>query len=214
MQPLSVQAESPQIQFKQSQRLIPSSQGLLATTHTGHTAAPSAPIVLPSDGAIQNDQAPLVTGLKLLCLQHPPLPHQSTTQSHQPSLKHNHKAAAQRAEEGQRNWSSAPRRQLNFNNPHGSQHQIQISEGSRRLPPALPAHTPAPTQGPYRLHHEPVSHGNITFPKLHFPPPSRPSTVITAPLGETPAIKLLHIDSAPKMASNGSYFEMLKLGDM
>ncbi|XP_022617819.1 protein JBTS17 [Seriola dumerili] len=41
MQPLLVQAESPEIQFIQSKRLIPSSQGLLATTHILPLATPS-----------------------------------------------------------------------------------------------------------------------------------------------------------------------------
>lgn len=228
MQPLSVQAESPEIHFKQSKRLIPSSQGLLATTDTSHTVAPSAPMVLPHDGSIQNDQAPQVMGLKLLHFQRPPLPQQSAThyppargpqtlhtanpaamESHQPKLKHNHQAATQRAQEEQRNWSSLPRRQLSFNYPHDSalrntQPQIQTSERSRGqefplLPPALPAHTPAPMQGLCRLHFEPVSHSYFTFPKLHLPPFSRPSTLITVPLGETPVIKLLRIDSAPKV---------------
>ncbi|XP_056260195.1 ciliogenesis and planar polarity effector 1 isoform X1 [Seriola aureovittata] len=227
MQPLSVQAESPEIQFIQSKRLIPSSQGLLATTHASHTV-PSSPVVLPSNGSIQKDPASQVSGLKLLQLQRPPLPQQSaphyppargpqtlhtaypaTLETHQPKLKHNHQAASKRKEEEKRNGSSVPRRQLSFNHPHdpspwNSQPQIQTSERSRGqefsfLPPALPAHTPAPMQGLRLLHFQPVSHSNITFPKLPCPSSSRPSTVITAPMGETPLIKLLHIESGPKM---------------
>ncbi|XP_071321560.1 ciliogenesis and planar polarity effector 1 [Trachinotus anak] len=227
MQPLSVRAESPEIQLRQSRGLIPSSQGLLATTDISHTVH-SAPVVLPSNGSIQNDLAPQVLGLKLLQLQRPPLPQQSashyppsrgpqtlhtanpaTLESHQPKLQHSHQAASKRAEEEKRNGSSVPRRQLSFNHPHdpaprNSRPQTQTSERSSGqqislLPPALPAHTPAPMQGLRLLQYQPVSHSNITFPKLPMPSSSRPSTVIAAPMAETPLIKLLHIDSGPKM---------------
>uniref|UniRef100_A0A3B4XUB5 Uncharacterized protein n=1 Tax=Seriola lalandi dorsalis TaxID=1841481 RepID=A0A3B4XUB5_SERLL len=226
---VNYQVLSPEIQFIQSKRLIPSSQGLLATTHASHTV-PSSPVVLPSNGSIQKDPASQVSGLKLLQLQRPPLPQQSaphyppargpqtlhtaypaTLETHQPKLKHNHQAASKRKEEEKRNGSSVPRRQLSFNHPHdpspwNSQPQIQTSERSRGqefsfLPPALPAHTPAPMQGLRLLHFQPVSHSNITFPKLPCPSSSRPSTVITAPMGETPLIKLLHIESGPKMVT-------------
>ncbi|XP_040914910.1 ciliogenesis and planar polarity effector 1 [Toxotes jaculatrix] len=226
MQPLSVQAESPENQVRQSRRLIPSSQGLLATTDISH-AVLSAPVLLPSDG-IQNDPAPQVLGLKLLQLHRPPLPQQSappyppaqvshtlltanpaTLESNQPKLKHSHQGAAKRAEEENRNRSSVPRRQLSFNRPYdaaprSSQPQIQTSERSRGqefslLPPSLTAHTPAPMQGLRLLHCQPVQHSNITFPKLPSPSSSRPFTVFAAPIGETPVIKLLHIESRPKM---------------
>ncbi|XP_040012827.1 ciliogenesis and planar polarity effector 1 [Xiphias gladius] len=227
IQPLSVQAESPEIQFRQSRRLIPSSQGLLSTTDISHTV-PSAPVVLPSNDSIQNDPATQVSGLKLLQLQHPSLPRQSaphhppaqgpqtlltanpaTLESHQPKLKHNHQAALKKAEEEKRNGSSVPRRQLSFDHPHypaprNSQPQIQTSERSWgqefSLPsPALQAQTPAPMQGLRLLQFQPVPHSNITFPKLPIPSSSRPSTVIAAPMGETRLIKLLHVESGPKM---------------
>lgn len=220
MQPLSVQAVSPEIQFRESRRLIPPSQGLLATTDTSH-AIHSAPVLPPSKDSIQNDPAPQVLGLKLLQLHRPPLPQQSaqhyppaqgpqmqrsanpaTVESHQHKLKNNDESA------------SVPKRQLHFNSPHdptpgNSQPKIQTSERSRGqvfslLPPALPAHTPAPIQGLRLLHFQPVQHTNITFPKLPLPSSSRPTTVIAAPTGEGPMIKLLHIESAPKMVSNTS----------
>ncbi|RVE65772.1 hypothetical protein OJAV_G00120160 [Oryzias javanicus] len=58
MQPLSVQAESPDVQ-----QLIPSSQGLLATTDTNHTVQ-STPLPLTSHGGVQNDPAPPMLGLR------------------------------------------------------------------------------------------------------------------------------------------------------
>ncbi len=221
MQPLSIQAVSPEIRFRESSRLIPPSQGLLATTDTSHTIH-SAPELPPSKDGTQNDPAPQVLGLKLLQLHRPPLPQQSaphyppaqgpqmqhtsnpaTVESHQHKLKNNDQSA------------SVPKRQLRFNSPPdpypgNSQPKIQASERSRGqgfslLPPALPAHTPAPMQGLRLLHFQPVPHSNITFPKLPLPSSSRPASVIAAPSGEAPMIKLLHIESAPKMASNTSF---------
>ncbi|XP_042251450.1 ciliogenesis and planar polarity effector 1 isoform X3 [Thunnus maccoyii] len=229
MQPLSVQAESPEIQFRQSRRLIPSSQGLLTTTDTSH-AITSAPAVVHSNGSIQSDPASQVLGLKLLQLHRPPLPQEgsphyppaqglqtlltanpATVESHQPQLKHNNKAASKKTEEEKRSGSSVTKRQLSFNNnpPHDptlriSHLQNQISERSREqefslLPPALPAHGSALTHGVRLLHFRPVPQRNITFPKIPIPSSSRPCTVIAGPMGEAPRIKLLHIDSQPKM---------------
>ena len=234
MQPLSVQAESPEIQFRQSRRLIPSSQGLLTTTDTSH-AITSAPAVVHSNGSIQSDPASQVLGLKLLQLHRPPLPQQgsphyppaqglqtlltanpATVESHQPQLKHNNKAASKKTEEEKRSGSSVTKRQLSFNNnpPHDptlriSHLQNQISERSREqefslLPPALPAHGSALTHGVRLLHFQPVPQRNITFPKIPIPSSSRPCTVIAGPMGEAPRIKLLHIDSQPKMVSNST----------
>ncbi|XP_029372415.1 ciliogenesis and planar polarity effector 1 isoform X2 [Echeneis naucrates] len=227
MQPLSVRAESPEIQFRQSRRLIPSSQGLLVTTDVNHAIA-SAPAELQSHGSIQIDHAPDVLGVKLLQLQHPPLPKQSaphnppvhgsqalhTTnpvnlESHQPNIKHNYQPISNREEEKRRNGFSVSRRQLHFYHPHdpaprNSHHEIQTSERSRvqefsSLPPVFPVQTPAPMEGIRLLHFQPPSHKNVTFPKLPLPSSSRPSTVIAAPMGETHLIKLLHIESQPKM---------------
>ncbi|XP_044029035.1 ciliogenesis and planar polarity effector 1 isoform X2 [Siniperca chuatsi] len=224
LQPLSVQAVSPEIQFRESRRLIPPSQGLLATTDTRH-AIHSAPVLMPSNVPIQSEPAPQVLGLKLLQLHRPPLPQQNaphyqgpqtlhtanpaTIESHQHKLKNNDQSASKKTEEKKRNEFSVPKRQLGFNflhdpTPRNSQPKIQASERSRGqefslLPPALPAHTPAPMQGLRLLHFQPVPHSNITFPKLPLPSSSRPATVITAPRREAPMIKLLHIESGPKM---------------
>ncbi|XP_029300430.1 LOW QUALITY PROTEIN: ciliogenesis and planar polarity effector 1 [Cottoperca gobio] len=206
MQPLSVQAMSPEIQFRESRRLIPPSQGLLATTDTSH-AVPSAPVLLPSNDSVQSDPAPQFLGLKLLQLHRPAMAQQNaphhhtanptTIESHQHKLKNSHQS------------TSVPKRQLGFNppreqTPRNSQPEGETSERSRGQgfslpPPALPAHTAAPTQGIRLLHFQPVPHGNTTFPKLPLPPSSRPTIVIAAPMGEAPMIKLLHIDSGPQM---------------
>lgn len=209
MQPLSVQAVSPDIQFKESRRLIPTSQGLLATTDTSHS-----------------DPAAQVFSLKLLQLHRPPLPHHiaphcppaqalhkvnpATIESQQHKLKNNDQSASKKTEDEKRNGYSVPKRQLGFNSPHDpTQLKIQTSERSRGqefslLPPASPAHTPAPMQGLRLLHFQPVPQSNITFPKLPLSSSSRPATVIAAPRGEAPMIKLLHIESGPKMASSTS----------
>lgn len=219
MQPLSLQAVSSEIQFRESRRLIPPSQGLLATADTSH-AIHSAPVLPPPHDSIQNDPAPQVLGLKLLQLQRPPLPQHSTPHyppTEGPQTLHTTNAAAmesasKKTEEEKRNGFSVPKRQLNFNSSHdptprNSQPKIQTSERSRDqgfslLPPALPAHTPAPMQGLRLLHFQPVPHSNITFPKLPVPSSSRPATVIAAPMREAPMIKLLRLESGPKMARN------------
>ncbi|KAM9338429.1 ciliogenesis and planar polarity effector 1 [Symphorus nematophorus] len=121
MQPLSVQAVSPEIQFRESIRLIPPSQGLLATTDTSHSASVM----------------------------------QTTERS------------------------------------RGQEFSL--------LPPALPTHTPAPMQGLRLLHVQPAPQSSITFPKLPLPSFSRPVSVMAAPMVEAPMIKLLHIESRPKM---------------
>lgn len=218
MQPLSVQAVLPEMQFRESKTLIPHSQGLLATTDTSD----SAPVLPPSNDSIQNDPASQVLGLKLLQLHRPPLPHQiashyppaqmlhtahpAMTNSHQHKFRNINQSASKRTEEEKRNGSTVPKKQLGFNSPHDpTQPKIQTSERSRgqefsRLPLA---HTPAPMQGLRLLQFQPVPQSNITFPKLPLPSSSRPTTVIRAPMGEA-TIKLLHIESGPKMASNTS----------
>lgn len=208
MQPLSVQAVSPEIQFRVNRRFIPPSQGLLATTDESH----SVPELAPFEDCIQSDSAPQILGLKLLQLHHPPLPQQSaphypqTIESHQHKFKNINQSASKKMEEEKRHASSISKRQLSFNSSRDpTQPRIQTSERSRGrefslLPPALPAHTT--TQGLRLLHFQQVPQSNITFPKLPIPSSSRPATVIAAPMGEASMIKLLHIESGPKMASS------------
>ncbi|XP_078126837.1 ciliogenesis and planar polarity effector 1 isoform X7 [Sander vitreus] len=213
MQPLSVQAVSPEIQFQESRRLIPPSQGLLATTGTSH-AFHSAPVLLPSNDSIHSAPAPQVLGLKLLQLHRPPLSQQSAPHHPQgPQVLHTATSATiesqQHKVKNHDQSTSIPKRQLSCNHPHdptprNSQHKSQTSERSRGqgfslLPTALPAHTSAPMPGIRLLHFQPVPHSNTTFPKLPLPPSSRPATVIAARWGDAPMIKLLHIESGPKM---------------
>lgn len=209
--------------------MIPSSQGLLTTTNSH--AIPTAPVVLPLSSSMQNNSAPQLLGLKLLQLDRPPLPQQSaphgpvlqgprmlhtqnpaTLESHHYKPKHNHQGASSRVEEEKISGTSVPRGQRTYNNPHyltsGSCYpQIQTSERTQRqqfniFPPVLPLFTPEPTQNLHLLHFQPVPHRHITFPKVPIPSSSSQSTFIPAPMGQTPMIKLLHIESGPKMVNN------------
>ncbi|XP_056287984.1 ciliogenesis and planar polarity effector 1 isoform X2 [Pseudoliparis swirei] len=199
MQPLSVQALSPEIHLSENRRLIPPSQGLLATTHTSH-ATHNAPA--PSNNSKQSDPAPQVSGLKLLQLDCPSLPQQigphiprgpQALHTTNPTTKESHQH----------------KHQLSFNllhdpTPRHSQPKTQASERSRvqgfsLLPPALPAQSPEPMHGLRLLRLQPVPHSNTTFPKLPVAPASRPTPIITVPMGEAPMIKLLHIDPGPQM---------------
>ncbi|XP_034403492.1 ciliogenesis and planar polarity effector 1 [Cyclopterus lumpus] len=196
MQPLSVQAVSPEIHLSENKRLIPPSQGLLATSHTNH-ATHNAPA--PSNNGKQSDPAPQISGLKLLQLDCPPLPQQSGPPIPQgPQALHTANPDT--------NKSNQHKLQLSFLHdptPRHFQPKTQTSERSRGqgfslLPPALPAHA-EPMQGLRLLHLQPVPHSNTTFPKLPVPPSCRSTPIITAPMGEAPMIKLLHIDSGPQM---------------
>ncbi|XP_026029615.1 ciliogenesis and planar polarity effector 1 isoform X4 [Astatotilapia calliptera] len=209
MQPLSVQANSADVQLFESRKLIPSSEGLLTTTDTVH----STPVLQPCNGSSQNDSVPQVLGLKLpqqnapQCYpaQNPQALHTlnpATSKFDQKKFKHSDQTTLKKADR-----SSVPKRQLNFNPPHNptprnSQNQIWPSEQSRGqefslLLPAFPAHTPAALQGLRLLHVQSVSQSNITFPRL--PSSPRHPPLIAAPIREAPAIKLLHIKSEPKM---------------
>ncbi|XP_060931057.1 ciliogenesis and planar polarity effector 1 [Limanda limanda] len=215
MHPLSVLVGSPDLQFKQSRSLIPSSKGLLVTTDI-RQAVPSTSVALPSNVSRHNDPAPQLLGCKLLQARYPPLhqeraPHYPPAQesqtrqtenpafleSQQPQHKHSYKAASKRTEK-KRTGSSVLRRQLSFNHsqdppPSSSQPRIQMSESSRGqefplLLPAFPAQTPAPMQYLRLLQCPPSASSDIVLPKLPLP------TVMSAPIPET---KLLH---GPKMS--------------
>lgn len=214
MQPLSVQADSADVQLFESRKLIPSSEGLLTTTDTVH----STPVLQPCNGSNQNDSVPQVLGLKLpqqnapqcYLAQNPQALHTlnpATSKFDQKKFKHSDQTTLKKAD-----GSSVPKRQLNFNPPHNptprnSQNQIWPSEQSRGqefslLLPAFPAHTPAALQGLRLLHIQSVSQSNITFPGL--PSSPRHPPLIAAPIREAPVIKLLHIKSEPKMVSSAS----------
>ncbi|XP_030005045.1 ciliogenesis and planar polarity effector 1 [Sphaeramia orbicularis] len=213
MQPLSVQAESPAVQFRESRTLIPCSQGLLTTTDSSH-AVHSVPAVVPSNDSIQSDPVPLVSGLKLLQLHPPRLPQQSA--SHCFPVQQTPNPAAKECSQSKPNVSgqtgtSVPRRQLDFNRdsthnlpPRSFQLQNQMSDRSKaqELPvfsPGLFAHTHSNPLGLRLLHFEPDSRSNVMFPKLPTQASSRPSPTIVPPMGGTQKIKLLRIESQPKM---------------
>lgn len=192
------------------------SQGLLATTDTG----PGAHVPPSFSHVAQNGSTPQVPVPKLLQL-HPPLlahhvaPHgppaqtpprtnPATLLSQRPETKGNDQSA---------NVHSVPKRQLAFISAQDpAQHRVltsQTSRGQEVSLPALPAPTPAPTQGLRLLQYQSPPQNNV-LPKLPIPAFCRPSTGIPVPVGDVP-IKLLQIESGPKMVSNifrpsGSYY--------
>lgn len=193
------------------------SQGLLATTDTG----PSAHVAPSFNYVAQNGATPQVPVPKLLQL-HPPLlahhgaPAQSlprtnpaTTLSQRPELKGNDQSE---------NVHSVPKRQLAFISAQDpAQHRIltsQTSRGQEVSLPALLASTPAPMQGLRLLQYQSPPQNNVSLPKLPIPAFCRPSTGIPVPVGDVP-IKLLQIESGPKMVSNifcpSGFFRLLLL---
>lgn len=230
MQPLSVQAESPGTQLMESRRLIPSSQGLLTTTDPSH-AVPTTTVLPLCNGSVQNDSAPQVKSLKLLQLHHPLLHNQSalsyppaqntlhmaTPESYQHKCANNDQTTSRKTDVDK--LPSVSRRQLSFNPTHdrppptNSQPQMWSSEQSRghqsSLAPALPAHTPM--QDFRLLHIQPVPQNKITFPKIPLASSSTPSTVVTAPMGEAPVIKLIHIYPRHKMVSTYCFINLVQL---
>ncbi|XP_074546537.1 ciliogenesis and planar polarity effector 1 isoform X2 [Halichoeres trimaculatus] len=187
MQPLSVQAMSPEIQFRGSRRLIPPSQGLLATSQGIH----GSHLLPPPRENTQNDPQPQFTGLKLLHLNHSVLSQQSVQLN--PQTLHNSNPS-KKTEKKKRNVTPDPEIQQT--------HNFQPSERSRErdfslFPPAFPSLTPAPMQGLRLLHIEPhPQQNNVTLPKLLV----QPSFGSPSPRVETPSfIKLLRLDPAPNM---------------
>ncbi|XP_029921144.1 ciliogenesis and planar polarity effector 1 isoform X2 [Myripristis murdjan] len=224
IQPLSVQAESPESLFGQSRRSIPCSQGLLTMVGPSQPI-PTAPLVLPTNVNTHNMSAPHVMGLKLLQPQGsshcPSVPEawglQSENKPPHAKLKLYDQATPKRAEEEKRRESSVPRRRHSvalYTSPprdpaaRGFLPQDQMSEPlferSRRqevllLPRVVPATRPLPTQGLRLLHFHPDPHPSKILPQVSLPSSSRPSTNIAIPMACTPRIKLLHIDPEPKL---------------
>ncbi|XP_013859180.1 uncharacterized protein C5orf42 isoform X2 [Austrofundulus limnaeus] len=217
MQPLSVQAESPEIKQRKK---IPSSQGLLATADTC-SAVHNPPVSAPASIRAQND-SPQVLGLKLLRLHpsmmlHDDAPHgpqtlrtanPETIESYPSKDKHKEDRATWKKKGGeQRNVFSAPVKHLSNNPPRNPtprtpQPQMWPSErpvAQAALPhPAFPTLTPASISGLRLLQVQHVPQSNITLPKLSLPFVSRPA-VFSVPVTGAPMIKLLSIDSGPKM---------------
>ncbi|XP_061589161.1 ciliogenesis and planar polarity effector 1 [Cololabis saira] len=217
MQPLIIQAESLDIQQEETRSLIPSSQGLLATTESSHIAQ-KTPVLLPFKGGSQNGSAPEVSGVKLLKIPHPlssqdstphypPLqqtlhaPNPETVGSYQHRLKHDNQAMNDKKRREERNRFSVPTKPLSLNlsrDPTPRNSQLQILEVGKSILQGF-TQTRSPTQGLRLLQLQPVAPNTVTFPKLSLPLCSRPSTVIAAPVMDTRTVKLLHIDSGPKM---------------
>ncbi|KAF7217094.1 ciliogenesis and planar polarity effector 1 isoform X2 [Nothobranchius furzeri] len=197
LQPISVQAESPDLQQRVKERLIPSSQGLLATTDSS-SAIQNPPMLVPPVSSAQNVSASQTLGLKLLRL-HPPVKSQDRSPQYppaqQPQMLHsashktigsfqpNDPATWKKRGGEQRNDFSVPARHLQFNPPPDP-------------PPrnSLP-HLTVPARL-LQLQHVPQS--NISFPRLTQPFISRPA-VLSVPLTGAPMTKLLHIESGPQM---------------
>ncbi|XP_020563328.1 protein JBTS17 isoform X3 [Oryzias latipes] len=209
MQPLSVQAESPDVQQMENRKRIPSSQGLLATTNT-RRAVQSTPVPLSSHGGAQNDSAPPMLGLRLLKFSSPLLSQHTSSQNPPAPQPHAYPTANQEIPR-----SFQAKTKLDFNKGREDRNTFSSpitrpykstsrtfhpqSHSSPQLPPAFPAHTPSPFQGLRLLQLQPPPHHNITFPKLPLPSFSRPSALIPVPVTETPPIKLLQINRGPKV---------------
>ncbi|XP_037341338.2 ciliogenesis and planar polarity effector 1 [Pungitius pungitius] len=192
MQPLSVQVMSPETHFSENKRLIAPSQGLLTTTHASRPTQ-KVLLLLPPKNIKESDAPPPVLGPSPQQALHFAYP--ATSEPHQHALKHKDQSIP------------VPKGQLRLNapdeptpNPRHCQPTSDTSERSRGpgfslLPPALPAHPPEPMRGLRLLHLEPVPRCETTFPKLPLPPASWSPPDVSAPMGEAPMIKLLHIDA-------------------
>ncbi|KAM4720370.1 ciliogenesis and planar polarity effector 1 isoform 2-T3 [Anableps anableps] len=221
LQPLSVQAVSPEIQQRELRRLIPSSHGLLATTDRSHTVQHQ-----PSDSSAQTDCAAQILGLKLLKLHHSAMsehnaphyaaqraqtPHTAnldTPESDQPKVTHYDQSIRKTNGGEQRNWFSVQTKHLTFNPVHDAPprnshpprlpSRQSVGQAFPLLPPAFPTPMSAPMHGLRLLQLQDAPRSSITFPKLTTASAPR-RAVISAPMTEAPVIRLLHIDSGPKM---------------
>ncbi|KAM8829024.1 ciliogenesis and planar polarity effector 1 [Spinachia spinachia] len=232
MQPLFVQAMSPGAHFRENERLIAQSQGLLTTTHASRPQ--KVPVLLPPENSKPSEAPPPVSALKLLHFHCPPSPQQSgpqppreprelhfanppTSEPHQHEPKHSDQCCS--VLKGQLGLKA-----LHDPPPRHSQAKSDTSErsrgpGSSPLPPALPAHPPEPMQGLRLLHLQPVAPGETRFPTLPVPSASWPTTYIAAPMPEAPMIKLLHIDAGretmfPKAAPSAQVTRLMSMEEL
>ncbi|XP_028317922.1 ciliogenesis and planar polarity effector 1 isoform X2 [Gouania willdenowi] len=198
MQPLSVQAGSPVTLQRHTSRLIPSSQGLLVTSDN-NPPAPSTP------GAALSLSSHKVMGVKLLQHQHPILPQQSDTQlpptqctskatsvaDHQHWFRHRDQIMSMRTGREENIGSSVPKTSHSYDAPP-QHHNVS-------LPYILAAQIAAPMQGHRLLHFQPDLSTNVSFPKVNAAFFPKASTFIRT--CESPVLKLLRIESGPKMIS-------------
>ncbi|XP_072309627.1 ciliogenesis and planar polarity effector 1 [Eucyclogobius newberryi] len=200
MAPLSVQAGSPVRNSRNN--LIPCSEGLLTTAEIEHISA-----LPPSNSGIQNDPAPLLSGLKLLQLHPPHLPAHVSRQGSQSPQNYPHHASSSSMIKYNEQKGYA-RSQIHFTieaqhqpiavNSYSNQTRVKGQEVSL-LPQTLPVLAASTPQGLRLLHVQPVSNNNITLPKLPTNTLSRPHTSHAVPMGVTPRIKLLQIEPQPKV---------------
>ncbi|CAN9504264.1 unnamed protein product [Ophioblennius macclurei] len=199
LQPLSVQAGSPESPLRGSRKLIPFSEGLLATTDSNHTFQ-SASAASPSSCSSQNEPPPHTAGLKLLQLHRPPSPQHSVppcASTHAAKPISHKKVGLKRHTTFITSHDPTPRSSRNMFRPPERSTSQELS--LLTMPPMLPPHTAAPSQGLRLLSFQAAPHDNFNFPKLVFQSTPRPSPVITVPLTESPVLKLLRIDHGPKI---------------
>ncbi|XP_038152752.1 ciliogenesis and planar polarity effector 1 isoform X1 [Cyprinodon tularosa] len=211
MQPLSVQAASPEIQESEKRRLIPSSHGLLATTHGSDTnphLPPKGSAQTGSKGSGQTGSAVQMLGLKLLKLHHSATSqqavprfaaqHTQTPESHQPKVTLYHQST----------WKNTDGQHLTFNPSHDPPHRnspspiwplgASVGQTFPLLPPAFQTPISTSLHGLRLLQLQDVPRSSIRFPKLTTAVAPRP-VVISAGMTEAPLIRLLHIDPGPKV---------------
>lgn len=189
MQPLSIQAVSPDVVLKDSRGLLSPSQGLLATSDSavGQHTAPSlsyAPQLLQLNPSLLTSDGPPAQASP------PRRPeHRGSTQL---------RNAACPALRGRLAFSSA-------HDPDPSRVLMPETPRSQEVPlPVIPSPTPAPTQGLRLLRCHSPPENQVSAPKLPRLPSFRPGPGILVPMADVP-IKLLQIESAPKMVSLGTY---------
>lgn len=171
------------------------SQGLLAPTDSalGQQVAPSLHYA-PQNG-------PQLAGPKLLQLHPSRLTSDGAPAQTSPSRRPEPRSSGQlgnAALRGRLAFSSAP-------DPAPSRVVMSVTPGCREDPlPVLPSPTPAPAQGLRLLQYHSPPQNRVSdprLPKLHF---FRPGPGMSVPMADVP-IKLLQIESGPKMVSWGTF---------
>ncbi|KAM4532203.1 ciliogenesis and planar polarity effector 1 [Fundulus diaphanus] len=204
MQPLSVQAESPEIHQRQKRRLIPSSHGLLATTD--NSRAVQHP---PSDSSAQTGSAAQMLGLKLLKLQpcaesQHAAPHYAAQrartrhtanfeppESSQPKVTHRDQSTWRKKDARQRNGFPVQIKNLIYN---PACDPLTVAQAAPLLPPSFLTPVAVPMHGLRLLRLQDDARSTVTFPKLTTASTPRPAVV-----SEAPIIRLSPIESGPKM---------------
>ncbi|XP_014824963.1 PREDICTED: uncharacterized protein C5orf42 homolog isoform X3 [Poecilia mexicana] len=208
MQPLSVQAESPQTQQRGNRRLIPSSDGLLATSDRSQPAQHQ-----PYDSSVHTGSTAQMSGLKLLKLhhfamaeysarhyaaQHSQAPHTANLKSNQPKATHYDQSTWKKKGGELKNAFPVQTKHLLFNPaPDPAPRTGQFFAQAFPLhPAAFPTQKPEPMHGLRLLQLRDPPPSSFSFPKVIT---AAIPAVIPTPVTEVSIIKLLHIESGPKM---------------